>query len=112
MFKLANEDEPKIVRDWPVVIQEPGNDGRIISHKVKVDYELLADEEREAILAEGSDSAFLERVVRGWKHFGMPDGSEAPCNHETKPKFFAVSYVRTALIGGYFTAAAGGRRKN
>lgn len=112
MFKLANKDAPKIIRDWPVTIQEPGDDGRIISHKAKVDYELIADDEREAILTEGSDSAFLERVVRGWKHFGLADGAEAPCNDETKALFFAVSYVRTALIGGYFSAAAGGRRKN
>jgi hypothetical protein len=112
MFKLANKDAPKIVRDWPVVIQEPGDDGRIISHKAKVDYELISDAEKDELIAEGGDVPFLNRVVKGWKHFALADGSEAPCNDETKPLFFEVTYVRVALVNGYFMAAAGGRRKN
>jgi hypothetical protein len=112
MFKLRDKTAPKIVSDWPVTIQVAGDDGRTLQHKVKVTYELISEQEKDAIYADGTDIDFLNRVVRGWKLFQMPDGTDAPCNDDTKALFFAEADVRAGCLNGYFTAAAGGRRKN
>lgn len=111
-LKLAAKGAVKLVTDWPVVIQEPRNGGGVTLHKVKVDYEILSESEKDALIAEGGDAGFLSRVVHGWQDFQFEDGGDAPCNDETKATFFDVTWIVTGLLAGYFLAARGGRRKN
>jgi hypothetical protein len=113
MFKRPSKDssEPKLVW-WPVTIHEPRDGGGAIDHKVKVQYEILSESEKDAVIAEGSDPGFLDRVVRDWKDFTEADSSQIPCTPETRAEFFETTWTRSAVLQGYFVAAAGGRRKN
>lgn len=109
--KSKGDNQPKLVW-WPITIQEPKDGGQATHHKVEVQYEILPESEKDDLIEGGGDRAFLSRVVHDWKHFQEADGTEVSCNDETRVEFFELSYVRTALIQGYFVAQMGGRRKN
>jgi hypothetical protein len=111
-FRRVNkgDKQPKLVW-WPVVIQEPKDGGRAVQHKVEVQFEILDESEKDQLIDTGGDQ-FLHRAVRDWKHFEDADGSAIECTEESRSEFFELSYVKTALLQGYFVAAVGGRRKN
>lgn len=111
-LKIQAKDAEKIVKEWPVSIQEPLDGGKSKIHRVKVDYKILTDSQREALVAEGADQSFLKEVVRGWGGMQLDDGSEAACSDENKELFFDVQWIRIGFVAGYFEAASGGRRKN
>ncbi|MBE0627984.1 MAG: hypothetical protein IH603_00030 [Burkholderia vietnamiensis] len=113
MFKRPSKDssEPKLV--WfPVTIHEPRDGGGAIDHKVKVQYEIISEAEKDQEIREGGDEGFLERVVRDWKEFMDQNGAPVACTPESRADFFDISYVRIAVVNGYFVAQTGGRRKN
>lgn len=113
MFKRPSKDksEPKLVW-WPVTIHEPRDGGGAIDHKVRVQYEILEETEKDQEIADGGDKGFLNRVVHDWKDFMEEDGTQIPCTPETRYDFFETSWIRRAVVETYFVAAAGGRRKN
>ena len=112
-FKRASKEakQPKLVW-WPVTIQEPKDDGRAVHHKVKVQYEIIEESEKEQVIADGGDPGFLQRVIKDWKDFLEEDNSQVPCTPETVAEFIETSWIKTALVQAYFVAAVGGRRKN
>ena len=97
---------------WPVTIQEPKDGGGATFNKVQVQYELLPESEKDQIIADSGDMAFLHRVVHDWKDFLEEDGSAIACSQESRAEFFEVSHVKAAIIAGYFSAIVGGKRKN
>lgn len=103
--------QPKLVW-WPVTLYEPKDGGDSINHKVKVQYEILEEKEKDETIADGGDLGFLRRVVHDWSGFQESDGSEIACDDESRSYFFNTSWVKNGLVNGYFVAAVGGRRKN
>ncbi len=112
-FKRTGKDnaQPKLVW-WPVTTQEPKDGGGATYHKVQVQYELLAESEKDQIITDGGDMAFLHRVVHDWRDFLEADGSAIACSQESRADFFEMSHVKAALVAGYFNAIFGGKRKN
>ncbi|TAK87022.1 MAG: hypothetical protein EPO20_05535 [Betaproteobacteria bacterium] len=112
LTKPSSDSGAKKVIWWPATIQEPQDGGVAVMHKVNVQFEIISESEKDAIIAEGGDEAFLDRVIRGWKGFLEADGSEIPYNEETRKPFFEVTWIKNGLVHAYFKAATGGKRKN
>lgn len=106
-----DNQQPKLVW-WPVSIQEPRDGGTAVIHKVEVQYEIVSESEKDALIDEGGDPGFLHRVVHDWKGFQEEDKTPIACTQASRDEFFEISWVKTGLLHGYFKAAVGGKRKN
>mgnify|MGYP003386941793 CR=1 FL=1 len=107
MFKLS-KGVKKVW--WPLMIQVPVDGGKSAQHKIEVQYEVLPQSEVDAVV--NDSAAFFERTLCDWRMVADDDGNAMECNDENKAAMFDVPYVRSAILTGYFEAAAGGRRKN
>src|SRR3990172_7807077 len=100
-LKRASKDnpQPKLVW-WPVTIQEPKDGGGAVYHKVNVQYEILPESEKDQLITDGGDEAFLQRVIRDWKDFQEADGTPIACTPESRAEFVEISWVKSALVQG------------
>ncbi len=96
---------------WPITISEPCDGGLIIEHKCQIHYELIGQSEYEEVAQKG-DVALLERVVKGWREILGANNKELLFSKKNKEAFFNVSFVRAALIQGYWLADSGAPAKN
>ena len=112
-FKIAQgaqAQEKKVW--WPVDIYEPLDGGKSRLHKVKVQFSVLPPAEVTDLIEAGGDNAILDRVVADWQGFQDENGAEVALTDDARALYFALPYVRAAVVQTYFQAAVGGRRKN
>lgn len=100
----------RIVKRWPVTITEAGDDGKVMKREVKVDFEVIKQDELDAVYsAGGNDAQLLDRVVLGWddQQFQDEDGTPLLFNKESCTKLWAENAVRQAFVQAFLTAFNG-----
>ena len=119
MFKLQDDTE-LLIKNWPVVIGVPQDEGRIAKHEIRADFHVLPQAEIEELMEasrEGGgsvDADTLRRVVRRVHDVADAEGKPMDYTPELLERMIQIPYVRIALITAYFEAAAGkkAKRKN
>ncbi|MGE0256913.1 MAG: hypothetical protein AB7N54_19990 [Alphaproteobacteria bacterium] len=109
MFRF--EPKPEVL--WPVTIGVPADKGLTTPHTVHVRYRVLPQEEIDEALRQPDDAAMLAAVVTGWGDDVLDEnGVPVPFTAEALKSACRWSYVRVALVDGFFRAQAGARTKN
>lgn len=115
MFVLMDEDKVKEIKNWPVTINIPGDNGATTKAEIRCDFLLLNNDEIDAIVQagrEGDDSADL--MARVWIGFnGVQDASGNPIEYSApnRDKLLKIAYVRSAVTSEFFNAVNGRKPK-
>lgn len=107
MFTLMNNP----VVWWPVVISVPIDGGKVSTHEVSLQLEILAEDEYDQCVKNG-DKAVLERVIKDWKHIDDIDGKPLKFSDDNVKLLLKKTFVQRSFILGYFNAAIGATAKN
>lgn len=117
---VKKSTDPRIVRNWPVVVPTAEDGGKIRKDEIFVDYEVIAHSEYEEIKhsteqsGENLDVALLRRTVRSIN--GMVDEANQPIpfNEETFDESLDRSNQRQAMAGSFYDVLGGRKpaRKN
>lgn len=107
-FKLATTKKVK----WPVTVEVPQDGGKTQKAEFEVEFEVLAQDQLEALPREGKD--MLAAVVIGWSGVQDEGGEPIEYSEEAKAQLLGVTYVRAALFGAYQEVQVGraAARKN
>lgn len=119
-FVVSNSDEPRVVRDWPVVIPTALDGGKIRKDEITVDYEVISQSEIDDIIKSARDtggSDAVDLLTRSIKSInGMVDESNAPIpfNDDALAEALNRPNQRSAMLGAFFDVHAGRKaaRKN
>jgi len=119
MFKL-DDNEETIIKNWPVIINVPHDNGATQKHEITADFLLLPQDQLDEVLAasldgEGSlDADILRRVVKRIAGVADAEGKAIDYTPELLERLIKRPYARSALLGTYFEAASGkkAKRKN
>lgn len=120
MFKLMDDEEEVIIKDWPVVLSMPQDGGAVQKHEIRADFLLLSQDEIDAQLEQSregegnADADILRRVVKRLGGIADAEGKVLDYTPDLLEKMLKRPYARSALISTYFEASAGkkGKRKN
>lgn len=94
---------------WPVTVNEPRDGGSVYAHRCKVRFEILPQDEMNAVLRDNpgeGDAALLRRAVKGWEDV------EIDFSEEALAQLVQIPYVRNGFVAGYLQAAGGAKAKN
>ena len=109
MFILADEQEAKIVRKWPVVIQVPQDGGQVTKSEIECDFMILPQDEMDALIQSSREGDGDEDVLRRvWVGFGrVQDAAGNPIEYSdaVRDRMLKIPYVRGAILRGYFVTA-------
>jgi len=113
MFKLVK----KRMVEWPVMVSEPQDGGKIKVRESAAQFELLPADEFDAIYAGGgNDVDMLMCCVTGWPEARWQDENGQPMavTDENKAKLFNDPLVRVAFVRAVLELRAGreAARKN
>lgn len=112
MFKI----EPQKTVQWPVTVNIPQDGGRIKKNTFTAEFELLPQNEFNAIYREdgGNDEDLLRRALVGWVDVGDADGNPIDFNEDARELMIRIPYVRNALVTAYLECTLGkeAARKN
>lgn len=119
-YIVKKTTEPRIVKNWPVVIPTALDDGKVRKDEIFVDYEVLPQSEADDIVrtasqaGESADAALLRRSVKTIN--GQVDEANNPITFDEDT--FADALDRTnqrmAMSGSFWDVQAGRKpaRKN
>ena len=118
---VKKTDEPRIVRNWPVVIHTAEDGGKVRKDEIFVDYEVLPQSEVDDIMrssqqsGENADTALLRRSVKSIS--GIVDESTnnpIPFNDDTFAEALDRTNQRVAMANSFFDVQSGRKpaRKN
>lgn len=115
MFKMPDEGEELIIKGRTVFINIPGDGDAVTKAEIKADFLLLPQDEVDSLIEAArdgdSDADILRRVLRGWSGVENSDGSKMEFSTENLNKILKITYVRSALLETYFSAAGGRKAK-
>ncbi len=120
MFIVPEANEEVLLKDWPVIINVPQDGGAVAKHEVRADFILLPQEKIDEQIEASRDSngnadiGILNQVLRKLGGFQDASGRNLEYSPDMQSRVLGIPYVRSALIGAYFEAAAGkkAKRKN
>lgn len=87
---------------WPVTISRPLDGGRVAAETFDVEFNVLKQDELEAIGSRGED--LLAAVVNGWPKGPKADGEDGATvafSPEAKTELLRTTYARTGLYSAY-----------
>ena len=93
-------------------VNVPKDGGGFHKQRMGVVYEMLDQDEIERLIEDGDDEATLERILVGQYDNKFEDGEPIEDTPENLDMFKKISYIRSAIIRGYFEMVSGGRTKN
>ena len=111
MFKI----EKQTIVQWPVMIGIPRDGGGISKARINAQFELLPNNEFQAIYSDGgNDETLLRRVLLGWNDVADADGNPLAFSPEAREMLIQITYVRSALVAAYMECCSGreAARKN
>lgn len=117
MFKIA-DDDTKIIKSRPVVINIPGDGGAITKADITADFIILPQSEIDDLIAASrevdGDADILRKVWCGWSGVQDASGNTLDYSEAARDKLLDITYVRSALLQAYFKSASGekAQRKN
>ncbi|SFJ04226.1 hypothetical protein [Nitrosomonas sp. Nm34] len=112
MFKI--EDQPKLV-EWPVSVNVPQDGGKIKKNTFTAEFELITQEELDAIYKDGgTDVDLLRQVLFNCTGVCDAEGKPIDFNDDLRDKLINIPYVRSALVAAYVECSHGkaAARKN
>lgn len=120
MFKLMDDEEELVIKDWPVLINIPQDGGKVAKHEIRTDFLMLPQAEVDEQLEQSresdgnADRDILRRVVRNLSDVADSEGKPLEFTKELLDRMINKPFVRSALISSYFDAANGrkAKRKN
>lgn len=116
---VKKSNDPRIVRNWPVVVHTAEDDGKVRKDEIFVDYEVLPQSEVDGIMrsaqqtGENADIAILHRSVKAIN--GLVDEVNNPLPFDDAlAHVIDSSNIRVASVSSFFDVQAGRKpaRKN
>lgn len=116
---VQKTDEPRIVRNWPVLVHTAEDGGKVRKDEIQADYEVLPQSEVDDIMrsaqqaGDNPDTQILRRTVKAIN--GMVDADNSPLPFdEALAVALDSSNIRVAMVGAFFDVQAGRKpaRKN
>lgn len=119
-FIVKKPTEPRIVKNWPVVIPTALDDGKVRKDEIFVDYEVLPQNEIDEIMSTASqagesvDKAILLRSVKSINGLADEANNPIPFNDDTFTDSLNRVNQRMAMSGSFWDVQAGRKpaRKN
>ncbi len=103
----------RIVKAWPISVPVAMDGGQVEEHQMKLDYELISEDDFGQLSGEGGDKAVLSRVIKGWSGIGDEQGQPLPFGEAELASAIELPNFRKAAFEGYFTCVQGsGPAKN
>lgn len=110
MFKIS-DDDTKIIKSRPVVINIPGDGGAITKADITADFVILPQNEVDDLIAAArdgdGDADMLRKVWCGWSGVQDAGGNTVEYSEAARDKLLNIPYVRSALLQAYFKSASG-----
>ncbi len=101
-------DEKREVKEWPVTIAVPADQGKTTPMKITLDF-ILADHDELEPLKLAGDKAFIDFMcerITGWGGIGDASG-ELALEPEALQAFLKHSFVRRAVVQSYISCNLG-----
>lgn len=119
-YVVQKTTEPRIVRNWPVVIPTALDGGKIRKDEIFVDYEILLQSEADDIgrtasqAGESGDKAILLRTVKAINGMVDDTNNPIPFNDDTLADALERVNQRLAMTNSFWDVMAGRKpaRKN
>ncbi|MDD2721621.1 MAG: hypothetical protein PHH47_09980 [Gallionella sp.] len=119
-YVVKKSTDPRIVRNWPVVIQIAEDEGKIRKEEIFVDYEVLSQSEVDDIMrsaqlsGDNIDVALLRRAVKSINGVVDEANNPVPFNEESFSEALDRANQRMAMVGSFFDVQSGRKpaRKN
>jgi hypothetical protein len=113
-------DEPRTVKNWPVIVPTAEDGGKIRKDEILVDYEVVPHGEYEDLQRQaaetgtGLDGLVLRRSVRGINGLVDEANHPIPFNEDTFEDAMNRSNLRQAMAASFYDVMAGRKpaRKN
>jgi hypothetical protein len=117
---VTKPDEPRIVKDWPVVVPTALDGGKIRKDEMFVDYQVLPQDEIDDIIKAAQESgenyniALMRRVVKSINGKVDQDNKPIEFNDESLSESLRATNQLSALVGAFFDVQNGRKpaRKN
>lgn len=119
-FIVKKSTDPRIVRNWPVVVPTAEDGGKIRKDEIFVDYEVIAHSEYEELQrtaqqsGESFDLLLLNRTVKSINGLVDELNQPIPFNEDTFADSKDRSNQRQAMVNSFYDVMAGRKpaRKN